>query len=107
MLLENECQRDNIILTLFLFLFKKKLEKCQKNKIYLAYFNHFIIFHHLCNFAHQKLTIPELFKSVGNSICKNNTSLYFLGFFSIIILSVYIKKIFLSIFTNEYRKNSP
>jgi hypothetical protein len=53
----------------------------------------------------HKLNITDRFKSISNFVCKNNTSSYltaFLFIFSIIIPSIYIKRIFLLIFTNTY-----
>jgi hypothetical protein len=57
------------------------------------------------------------FKSIGNSVCKNDTSVYILIFFILsfptVIPLVYTKKIFSSVFINGYykgifnRKNSP
>jgi hypothetical protein len=52
----------------------------------------------------HKLNITDIFKSISNFACKNNTSSYLTAFFifSIVIPSIYTERIFLSIFTDKY-----
>ena len=55
------------------------------------------------------IDLIKKFKPVSNYICKNDTSSYFLVFFiyffSTVIPSVYIERIFLSVFIDEYYNN--
>jgi hypothetical protein len=64
------------------------------------------------------MDLINIFKFIGNSVCKNNISFYFLALFfhslfSYCNYSVYTEGIFLSVFTDGYcenifnRKNSP